>query len=200
MVSPDTVPVYVMAVDPTVPNVIALPLTVPVRCTVPPGDRWIVPLSFPDDSVQVRTNVPEKLPLYVPDQVPVRAPCAAGDEAVGVGTGVETEGAADAAGVDAAGGDELGVPVPDELLHPDANATGSSTTAAARRGRRTRVRMTEIIRLPFPSARRHPPPLLRWIDGRAVEIGAIGREFRAGGIGRILEASRGRSPGARPSS
>ena len=58
MVLPDTVPVYVMTVEPTVPNVMTLPFTVPVRGIVPAVDRLIVPLSFPDDSVHVSSKVP----------------------------------------------------------------------------------------------------------------------------------------------
>jgi hypothetical protein len=62
MVSPDTVPVYVTAVEPTVPNVMALPLTVPVNGKVPDVDRLIVPLKAPDASVHVSANVPVKAP------------------------------------------------------------------------------------------------------------------------------------------
>jgi hypothetical protein len=40
-----------------------LPLTVPVRVSVPPGERSMVPLSFDDDSCQVRVNVPLKAPV-----------------------------------------------------------------------------------------------------------------------------------------
>ena len=125
-----------MAVEPTVPKLIVLPLTVPVRVSVPDVDRLIVPASFPDDSTHVRLNVPVYAPLYVPVHLPLSAPgvAAAGDEELGVEAGV-----VDAAlGADAAGVDELDGP--DELLHPHASAAGSSTATAATRGRLTRAR------------------------------------------------------------
>jgi hypothetical protein len=177
IVSPDTVPVYVTAVEPTVPNVMVLPVTVPVRGTVPDVDRWIVPASFPDDSVHVRSKVPVKAPLYVPDHLPVRGPAwaAAGGVELGVDAGVEAAEVFDAA---AAGADELGVP--DPLLHPDASTTGSSTTAAARRGRVKRVRMAAAMRLPFRRARRRPRPSHRSVDRRAMWTSVSGT------LGRIL--------------
>jgi hypothetical protein len=149
IVLPDTVPVYVTAAAPTVPKVIALPLTDPVRGSVPDVDRLIVPLSFSDDSVHVSAKVPVKAPLYDPDHLPLRAPAgtAPGDEALGVGAGVVASvGVADVLVDDtAAGAEEVGVP--DPLLHPDAKTAGSSS-AAASRGRRARVRMIAIIGLP----------------------------------------------------
>jgi hypothetical protein len=54
--------VYVIGdeADPTVPNVIVLPFTVPWMSMVPPAfGRSIVPLKVDPDSVQVRVNVPE---------------------------------------------------------------------------------------------------------------------------------------------
>jgi hypothetical protein len=153
MVSPETVPVYVIAVEPTVPNVIALPFTVPCRGTVPPVDKSIVPLNFPDDSIQVSENVPVNAPLYVPDHLPVRAPgVAAGEDAAGADAEVVAAAGVDAAGVDdAAGGDELDGD--DPLLQPHTSITGSSAPAAARRFRRTRVRLTPSIALPSQLAR-----------------------------------------------
>jgi hypothetical protein len=161
IVLPDTVPVYVTAAAPTVPKVIALPVTVPVRGSVPEVDRLIVPLSFPDDSVHVSAKVPVKAPVYEPDHLPLSAPAgvAAGDVALGVDAGVvATVGVAAALVDDAAGADEVGVP--DPLLHPDARTAGSSS-AAASRVRRAPVRMTVVMGLPFGLARRRSPPSIR---------------------------------------
>lgn len=57
--SPDTRPEYVIAAVPTVPNVIVLPWTVPVKgmASADP-ERMIVPLRCELDCVQLRTNVP----------------------------------------------------------------------------------------------------------------------------------------------
>jgi hypothetical protein len=47
-------------VDPTVPNVIVLPFTVPWMSIVPPAlGRLMVPLRVVPDSVQVRVKTPE---------------------------------------------------------------------------------------------------------------------------------------------
>lgn len=120
----------------------ALPFTVPVRGAVPDVDKLMVPLRFPDDSVHVSSKVPVKAPLYDPDHLPVRAPAAVavGDEALGVDAGVVATAVVDD---DTAGADELDVP--DGLLQPEATTAGSSRRAAARRGRRTRVRMTAVM-------------------------------------------------------
>jgi hypothetical protein len=122
----------------------ALPFTVPVRGSVPAVERLIVPLSFPDDSVHVSAKVPVYAPLYDPDHLPVRAPAgvAVVDGALGVDAGVA---ATALVGADTAGADELDVP--DPLLHPATSSTGSSP-AAARRVRRTRVRMTAVMDCP----------------------------------------------------
>jgi len=160
--------------------VIALPFTVPVRGRVPDVDKLIVPLSLPDDSVHVSAKVPVKAPLYDPDHLPVRAPAGAavGDEALGVDAGVvATVGVVTAlVDDDAAGDDEADVP--DPLLHPDARTAGSSS-AAASRGRRARVRMTAVMSLPFGLARRRSPPSIR--------------STGAGRYWRIVEACRGGS-------
>src|SRR5437762_362760 len=56
---------------PTVPNWIVLPFTVPLMVEVlPPGLRWMMPFSFEPFWCHASLNVPEKAPLYVPDQVP----------------------------------------------------------------------------------------------------------------------------------
>jgi hypothetical protein len=160
-----------MTVEPTVPNVIVLPFTVPFRGSVPAVDRWIVPASFPDDSVHVSVKVPVKAPLYDPDQLPVSAPAgvAVGDEGLGVDAEVV---AAAAVGEDAPGVDELDVP--DPLLHPEASSTGSRTTAAERRGRRKRVGIAAGMRLPS--------------------------DYRDGGLRRHIDGGRsGRAGATRPS-
>ncbi|HEY6398473.1 MAG TPA: hypothetical protein VIX82_13570 [Solirubrobacteraceae bacterium] len=55
-----------------------LPETVPLMLRVLGGDEsWILPLRVFPVCVQVRTKVPEKAPLYVPFQVPVRSTAAA---------------------------------------------------------------------------------------------------------------------------
>lgn len=67
-----------MAVEPTVPNWMVPPLTLPLMLVVCGGaERVMSPVSFDEASVHLRTNVPEKEPLYVPFQVPDSAPPAA---------------------------------------------------------------------------------------------------------------------------
>jgi hypothetical protein len=77
MESPETVPEYVMAVEPTVPNWIEFPATTPLRLTVPSVESLMLPVSFEFDCVQVRVNVPLNAPSYFPDHVPERSPVAA---------------------------------------------------------------------------------------------------------------------------
>lgn len=56
---PETVPVYVIAVEPTVPKVIALPLTVPLMGRVLRGfEILIVPCRCVPDCRHVSANVP----------------------------------------------------------------------------------------------------------------------------------------------
>ena len=57
------VPVYVTAVDPTVPNLIESPVTTPLTGTVPDVDSVIVPCSFDPVCCQLSLNVPENVPL-----------------------------------------------------------------------------------------------------------------------------------------
>lgn len=142
--SPDTVPVYVTAVEPTVPNVMVLPFTVPVRGALPDVDRLIVPASLPDVSTQVSWKVPVKAPLYVPVHLPLRDPTPAVADVAGAG--VDAAGVV-AAAVVAGGGDELAVPE-GLLLHPVTSIAGSATAAAAAaRSRRSGVPVT--MGLPF---------------------------------------------------
>jgi hypothetical protein len=68
---PDTDPVYVIAWDPTVPNWIRPPTTVPLIVTAPGAvERSIVPVSFDVDCAHRRTKVPVYAPLYLPFQLP----------------------------------------------------------------------------------------------------------------------------------
>ena len=48
---------------PIVPNLIELPFTVPFTFVVPAVESLIVPLRVDPDCVQLRTNVPLKVPL-----------------------------------------------------------------------------------------------------------------------------------------
>ena len=64
MESPETVPEYVIAVEPTVPNRIEFPVTTPLRLTVPSVESLMLPVSFEFDCVQVRVNVPLNAPAY----------------------------------------------------------------------------------------------------------------------------------------
>ena len=77
MESPETVPEYVIAVEPTVPNRIEFPVTTPLRLTVPSVESLMLPVSFEFDCVQVRVNVPLNAPSYCPDHVPERSTAAA---------------------------------------------------------------------------------------------------------------------------
>ena len=54
---------YVIAVDPTVPNWIVVPSTVPLMSGVPSVDRSIEPLSLLPLCVHVSVNVPLNEPL-----------------------------------------------------------------------------------------------------------------------------------------
>src|SRR5579872_1108960 len=60
-----------------------LPDSVPLTVLGPPVDRLMLPLRADPVWVQVRVNVPEKAPLYVPFQVPESPPA----DAAGVGVG-----------------------------------------------------------------------------------------------------------------
>ena len=63
-----------IACDPTVPNWIRPPATLPLMGTAPGAvERLIVPLSFEDDCVHCRTNVPLNDPPYLPFQRPESA-------------------------------------------------------------------------------------------------------------------------------
>jgi hypothetical protein len=71
---PDTEPEYVMAAEPTVPKLMAVPCTVPLM-PVMLGlefafESLIVPLNRGPDCFQCRVNVPWYAPPYVPDHVP----------------------------------------------------------------------------------------------------------------------------------
>ena len=46
MESPETVPEYVIAVEPTVPNWIVFPVTTPLRLRVPAVESSMLPVSF----------------------------------------------------------------------------------------------------------------------------------------------------------
>ena len=72
--SPETVPVYLTAVEPTVPNLIEPPSTVPFTGTVPDVDSVILPCSFDPACSQLSVNVPENVPPYVPVHLPDRPP------------------------------------------------------------------------------------------------------------------------------
>jgi hypothetical protein len=63
MVLPETVPLYVIASEPTAPKVMVLPLALPVMFSVPMDERSMVPLRDDPDSVQVRVKLPLKAPL-----------------------------------------------------------------------------------------------------------------------------------------
>lgn len=64
-----------MAVEPTVPKRIDPFLTIPLIASVLGGDEILIrPFSFVPFCRQCSTNVPWKLPLYLPDHFPVRAP------------------------------------------------------------------------------------------------------------------------------
>jgi hypothetical protein len=81
----------VIAVEPTVPNWMWPPDTVPLMGTVDGGvDSFIVPDSLAVACDQVRTKVPLKEPLYLPFQVPERpaARTVARDDVVVVAAGV----------------------------------------------------------------------------------------------------------------
>gem|GEM_PF-3590201 len=75
---PETEPEYVIAAEPTVPNWMAPPCTVPWTLGLPSVERLIVPLRFDPDCCHVRVNVPVKAPLYCPDHFPESPPEAAG--------------------------------------------------------------------------------------------------------------------------
>ena len=83
MESPETVPEYVIAVEPTVPKRIEFPVTTPLRLTVPSVESLMLPVSFEFDCVQVRVNVPLNAPSYCPDHVPERSTVAAEGLAAG---------------------------------------------------------------------------------------------------------------------
>ena len=72
--SPETVPVYLTAVEPTVPNLIEPPSTVPFTGTVPDVDSVILPCSFDPACSQLSVNVPENVPPYLPVHLPDRPP------------------------------------------------------------------------------------------------------------------------------
>jgi hypothetical protein len=74
-----------MAADPTVPNVIRVPLTVPVSLSVCVGAESVIrPLTLDPCCCQLRVNVPEKAPQYRPDHLPDRSlPVAGVDETAG---------------------------------------------------------------------------------------------------------------------
>jgi hypothetical protein len=55
--------VYVIACDPTAPNVMVLPLTLPVMVSVPMDERSMEPLRADPDSVHMSVKVPLKEPL-----------------------------------------------------------------------------------------------------------------------------------------
>ena len=68
---PLTDPEYVITSEPSVPNLIAFPSTVPVIGSVSDGaDNWIVPLNDEPDCCQCSKNVPSYDPLYCPFHVP----------------------------------------------------------------------------------------------------------------------------------
>ena len=67
-----------MASDPTVPKVILVPSSVPVRGTVwGGGESLIVPFNVLPVCRHVNVNVPWKVPLYCPDHRPDRFVAAA---------------------------------------------------------------------------------------------------------------------------
>jgi hypothetical protein len=125
---PDTVPEYVIAVDPTVPNEILEPFTCPLTGTVPAVDRSIVPLSVEAFCVQVRWKVPLNAPLYEPFHVPDSPDVLDEPAAEEAGAAADDDGAAAVvAGGVVSGGDEP--PEPDfELLQPLSTTTRATAT------------------------------------------------------------------------
>jgi len=108
-----------------------LPLTVPVRLSVPPGERVMLPLRLEPDSVQVSVKVPLKLPVYDPDHVPVSDPLA-----VAVGVAVAAAGV----GVTTAGGDVAVAPEDEAVGEVDEEPQPASERAANAVSNGTNVR------------------------------------------------------------
>jgi hypothetical protein len=104
MLEPLTEPVYVIAVEPTVPKLILSPETEPLIGTVPAVLKSIVPDKVEPDCVHVRVKVPVNAPEYWPCQVPPSAPVDA-DELVSaalldVAADVDVTAEVDVGGVD----------------------------------------------------------------------------------------------------
>jgi hypothetical protein len=117
----------VISVDPTVPNLILLPSTVPLIGVVPPASgRLMVPVSFDPDCCQCSVKVPLNDPLYWPFQVPESRAldfvAAAAGDAAAVDAGAEVEAAA---GVAADAGEAVGLLA--ELQAASSSAAGTMT-------------------------------------------------------------------------
>src|SRR4029079_842774 len=141
MESPETVPVYFTAVEPTVPNLMASPSTVPFTGTVPDVDRLILPASFDPACTQVRVNVPENVPSYSPVHFPDSpTACCAEDAAELTADDADDTAAdkADAPAPDDGADDELRLP------HPDRPIATTAPTPAARTTAHARVRYTTL--------------------------------------------------------
>lgn len=123
-----------MAVDePTVPNVMVLPFTVPWMDTVPPRlDTLIVPRSVDPDCRQVSRKVPVYAPPYRPDQVPVSADVLAGEVVVGGGVAATAPAVADrAVAAGAVAGEAGGLAL---VLHAASAAAPAVITRTLARG------------------------------------------------------------------
>jgi hypothetical protein len=105
-----------MAREPTVPNGMVVPLTVPWRLRVPAGaESVIVPLRFDPDCCQLRLNGPWYAPPCWPDHFPESPPPAA---VLDPGAVVVVAAAADVV--------EAGFAVVDVLLLPQPTAASAS--------------------------------------------------------------------------
>lgn len=128
-----------IADEPTVPNVILVPLMAPVSLCVLAGAESVMwPVSLEPFCRQLRLNVPEYAPLYRPDQLPERSTPEAVVDAATVGGVDDTDGVE---GLESGAVDVLPVDggvVVDEvallalpLLHPAANAARSAMQASS---------------------------------------------------------------------
>lgn len=141
-----------IAVEPTVPNRIAPPVTVPLTGTVPPVlDSMMVPANAEPDCCQVKLNVPVNAPLYLPDQVPESAPAVAAlvDAAVVAGAEVAAlvVGAVTCGADDVVAGFLLLLQLTVSMTTAVTTAPHLKSDAAGRRARRVDGR---LIRCPLP--------------------------------------------------
>lgn len=135
MESPETVPVYFTAVEPTVPNLMASPSTVPFTGTVPDVDRLILPASFEPACTQVSVNVPENVPSYLPVHFPDSPTACCADDAAELTADDADDTAADRADAPApedGADDEPPLPQPDRTIARAIPTPTARTTAHER--------------------------------------------------------------------